>query len=101
MARTNATAAWAARRALSQSSPPPGLFPKSSRSCAKPAPPNVPAAHRIKKAKTPLKNSDAMDTCEAKPEARPRGSEPVTTKATAAPTEQLKIVIVGHVDHGK
>ena len=55
-----------------------------------------------------LKNLDAMDTCETV------GREEPMTKAlaggahanmapgrTAAPREQLKIVIVGHVDHGK
>ena len=62
-----------------------------------------------------LKNSDAMDTCElAQGAAQSRGSgqgqastnatEPASSgpaKVSAAPTEQLKIVIVGHVDHGK
>jgi hypothetical protein len=27
--------------------------------------------------------------------------QPVTSNGSSAPTEQLKIVIVGHVDHGK
>src|SRR5690349_7392129 len=47
---------------------------------------NGPAARRTKKAKTPSRNSAATDTC-----------KPMHTQ----PTEQLKIVIVGHVDHGK
>lgn len=60
-----------------------------------------------------LKNSDAMDTCEIdrpgataaaeqKSPATPAAPAAVrTAPATSATTEQLKIVIVGHVDHGK
>jgi len=60
-----------------------------------------------------LKNSDAMDTCEIdrpgataaaeqKSPATPAAPAAArTAPATSATTEQLKIVIVGHVDHGK
>lgn len=64
----------------------------------------------------PLKNSDAMDTCEIVPPgvaaraaagdskgaSHPASTpEPIPAGPFPAATEQLKIVIVGHVDHGK
>jgi bifunctional enzyme CysN/CysC len=55
-----------------------------------------------------LKNSDVMDTCEIKargaavtPPKRSPAASDVAPASRAATTEQLKIVIVGHVDHGK
>ncbi len=59
------------------------------------------------KARKPLKNCDVMDTCSLSATAPGRGVEnspsPLTEPATvpAPSAEQLKIVIVGHVDHGK
>src|SRR5688572_16633431 len=44
-----------------------------------------------------MKNSGAMATCEPPVTA----SSQQNAKAPVTPTEQLKIVIVGHVDHGK
>ena len=78
-----------------------------SRNCATRTPPSAPAAPRTKKVKMLLKNSDAMDTCEVAPANRveagtARAIAPAgTNDSSSAPAEQLKIVIVGHVDHGK
>src|SRR6266567_3865273 len=53
----------------------------------------------------PLRNSDAMGTCDRLNELnqlpRDRQVMPEVMTPSTAPTEQLKIVIVGHVDHGK
>src|SRR6266702_4572318 len=53
----------------------------------------------------PLRNSDAMGTCDRLNELHqlPRDTQvmPEVMTPSTAPTEQLKIVIVGHVDHGK
>ena len=87
-------------------------------------PPSAPVARRTRKAKTRSRSCGGMATCEKGDHDQPlpnefaghdgkraghptrRGTralpaEQAADGATAAPAEQLKIVIVGHVDHGK
>src|SRR5208282_4476032 len=85
MASRSATAAWGARPALFPSSPPPERSVRLWKNCGIPGPASDPAARRTRKAKTPSRTSSAA----------PSPSD------MSAVTEQLKIVIVGHVDHGK
>src|SRR6266850_4919535 len=124
MTRENVIAAWAALRARSRLSPKPAPCARSSKSCATQTRPSARAAPRTKKVKTLLKSSDATGTCNmqatAKSDSRSKTAamdtaplssttRPVSQgsptsvngPANIAPTEQLKIVIVGHVDHGK
>src|ERR1035438_1972167 len=117
MAKANAIGAWAVRPALFQLNRMRKRCARSLRNCAKPKLLSAPAGPRIKKARTPLKNSDAMDTCKLPVDQRRTPTKPSSpaaasgsarlpeAKGTAVPalnlTEQLKIVIVGHVDHGK
>jgi hypothetical protein len=66
--KASVTAASAARPALSHQIQTRATCAKSSKNCATPKPPSVPAAPRTRKAKTPSKNCAATlhDTCRAR-----------------------------------
>ena len=67
---------------LPRSSPTRTPSARSSRNCATPRPPNAPAAPRTRRARTPSRNSDAMDTCDDP--CRPRSTpEPAAMAASA------------------
>src|SRR5437867_2405364 len=79
----SATAASAVSLARSASIPSPTPTTRFAKNSGRPKRASAASARRTRKAKTPSRNSAATGTC----------------KMQAA--EQLKIVIVGHVDHGK
>src|ERR1035438_876723 len=107
MAKANAIGAWAVRPALFQLNRMRKRCARSLRNCAKPKLLSAPAGLRIKKARTPLKNSDAMDTCKLPGDqkgTRPNPPPPPAASGSARlpeamgatvpvldPTEQLKI----------
>src|SRR5689334_25441921 len=99
MGRASGIAAWGARLALFPLNPTLAPCAILLKSCVTLKPPNAPGARKTKKVKTPSRNSGVMVTCE---QLQTLSSFMTSPNGSAkAHQEQLKIVIVGHVDHGK